>query len=108
MCDIYVSLRIIKPKGGKGKGDLGRENVRFWSLELRRPLFVWELDILNNLLGMLEGFVASDDGNSWLWKLEGSGVSIVKFCYLLLEKMCLLDDGGRESEKEHLGTYRRA
>jgi hypothetical protein len=68
-------------------------------LELQRPLFGWKLDILNNLLGTLQGFAASVDGDSWLWKPEGCGVSIVKSCYLLLEKMCLLDDGGRESEK---------
>jgi len=84
VCDIFVSLRVIKPKGGQGRGGLGRENVGFWSLELHRPLFVWELDFLMNLLEMLEGFVGSVDGDSWLWKPEGSGVSMVKSCYLLL------------------------
>jgi len=99
VCVIFVFLGVMKPKRGQGRGGLRRESVEFWSLELRRLLFVWELDILNNLLGMLEGFVGLVDGDSWLWKPEGSGVSIVKSCYLLVEKMCLLDDGGRESEK---------
>lgn len=57
------------------------------------------MDLFNNILGIFDGFVASKEGDSWLWKSEGSGGFWAKLCYLLLEKRCLIDGGVRDAEK---------
>lgn len=36
----------------------------------RRRLFVWEENLVNNLMEELEGFTLSLEENEWRWKLE--------------------------------------
>lgn len=41
-----------------------------WAFNWRRRLFVWVNAFLTELLGELEGFVASSDEDRWKWRLE--------------------------------------
>lgn len=41
-----------------------------WAFNWRRRLFVWVNALLTELLGELEGFVASSDEDRWKWRLE--------------------------------------
>jgi len=44
-----------------------------WSLNWRRRLFVWEENLLTNLLEDLKGFVWTQGEDRWWWSLEGNG-----------------------------------
>lgn len=47
--------------------------------------FVWEDNLLTELLGDLEGFVGSEVEDSWRWKLESDHFFSVKSMYSKLE-----------------------
>lgn len=65
----------------------------------RRNFFVWEEDLLNNLLEDLEGHVGSHEEDEWLWKLEEDGRFSVKSMYTKLEGMFILDNKWGTEEK---------
>jgi hypothetical protein len=72
-------------------GDLGTINalVCNWTFSWRRPLFVWENDLLGELYADLEGFRGSLEDDFWCWKLEESGAFSVKSLYRKLEGLML-------------------
>lgn len=39
-----------------------------------RPLFVWEVRLLNDLTEALDGFACSHESGSWNWRPEESGL----------------------------------
>jgi len=63
---------------------------------------VWELDIVNNLLGCIGVFEEVGECDSWEWKLEDGGCFSVKSCYSLLERMGAVDMGIGGEEKRVL------
>lgn len=69
---------------------------RVWDLSWRRPLFVWEEEMLQNLLPVLVATCGSAGVDSWRWSQGDDGEFSVESCYSLLERLCLLDDRGRQ------------
>ena len=57
----------------------------WWVFRWRRRLFVWEENILNNLLGDLEVFVRAFEEDKWRWRL-GEEVFTVNSLYGKLEE----------------------
>ena len=70
-----------------------------WDLVWRRPLFVWEEELLISLMEDLEGHRWANHEDRWSWKLEGDGVFSVKSCYLKLEKMWMGEIGWSGEER---------
>lgn len=68
-------------------GDVGAINSMDtnWTFLWRRPLFVWENELLSELLEDLESFRGSIEDGIWWWRLEGNGVFSVKSMYKKLE-----------------------
>jgi len=65
----------------------------------RHQLFVWEVGLVNNLLGCIGVFVEVGGSDAWEWKLKDGGYFSVKYCYSLLERMEAVDmeiDGGEK------------
>jgi len=56
-----------------------------WRFSWRRQLFIWEVNLFDELLGVLEGFVLGEVEDEWRWKLEKDDIFTVKSMYLKLE-----------------------
>lgn len=70
---------------------------REWRFSWRRRFFVWEEELLNNLLAVLEGHVWVDEHDHWVWKLKEERVFTVWSMYKKLETMLILENNwGRE------------
>jgi hypothetical protein len=69
------------------------------SLLWRRTLFVWEDQLVVELLVELEGTTWSDKEDRWRWELEDIGIFTVKSAYSKLERLFLMDDLRREEER---------
>jgi len=69
-------------------GDLGawEEGVWLWDLSKRRPLFVWESNLLNDILLVVVRHSSSDREDSWSWTLCHEGRYSVKSAYSHLLK----------------------
>lgn len=72
-------------------GDLGDFNTTEtnWLFSWRRPLFVWENELLMELLEDLEGFRGFLEEDVWWWRLEDNGGFTVKSMYKKLEGLML-------------------
>jgi hypothetical protein len=57
-----------------------------WNFSWRRMLFVWEEELVTNLLVSLEVFSLSSDEDSWCWRLDPDGCFSVKTAYESLAK----------------------
>jgi hypothetical protein len=55
-----------------------------WSLSWRRNFFVWEEELYNEFLALLQGVSLSVACDKWVWKADAGGVFSVKSCYSLL------------------------
>lgn len=60
-----------------------------WNFVWRRPLFVWENELLVELLEELDSFRSSIEDDFWRWRLEEKGVFTVKSMYKKLEVLML-------------------
>jgi len=70
-----------------------------WNFNWRRSFFVWEGQLLANLLEDLEGVVWSQEEDEWRWNLEDNGVFSMKSAYGKLEGLMLSEGLWREEEK---------
>jgi hypothetical protein len=57
--------------------EVGRE----WRFEWRRRFFVWEEELLNNMMEVLHGHVWTEGVDKWVWRLEDGGSFTVKSAY---------------------------
>jgi hypothetical protein len=57
-----------------------------WSLEWRRNLFVWEEDLLRDLMATLQGAALSSRADRWVWSEAADGVFTVNSCYNVLTR----------------------
>ena len=62
-------------------------------------MFVWENNLLTELLGDLDGFVGSEANDSWRWRLEEDHSFSVKLLYLKLEGREILEVNRPEGER---------
>nr|ABE87613.2 hypothetical protein MtrDRAFT_AC153125g45v2 [Medicago truncatula] len=69
----------------------------------RRRLFVWEEEILNNLLRDLHGFDRTQGEDEWCWKLEDGGRFTVSLTYKKLAEVLLVEDEWGEAEYRVFG-----
>lgn len=69
-----------------------------WNFSWRCQLFVWENNLLIELLGMLDGFERCGVDDRWRWKLEDDHIFSVKSMYLKLESRKLWEDIRPEGE----------
>ncbi|AES70378.1 hypothetical protein MTR_3g052470 [Medicago truncatula] len=60
------------------------DGVRDWSLGWVRNLFVWGFDILDRLLGVLDGKAPMEGEHMWWWNVEDNGGFLVKSSYNLV------------------------
>ncbi|MCH87355.1 ribonuclease H [Trifolium medium] len=68
------------------------EDQWVWNLRFRRDLFVWELNLLGNLLEILNGSPISIAVNSWCWKHDSCGFFLVKSAYMVLRQSTADED----------------
>jgi len=66
--------------------------VKEWSFSWRRPFFVWEEQLLINLLADLEGHVWNEGADGRGWKREEDEVFSVKSMYTKLEGLVILEN----------------
>jgi len=75
-------------------------NLREWTFSWRRRFFVWEEQLLGNLLANLEGHVWMRELDGWAWKQEEDAVFTVKSMYDKLEGLVILENNwGVEENK---------
>ncbi|MCH94887.1 hypothetical protein A2U01_0015856 [Trifolium medium] len=55
-----------------------------WDLLWRKELFVWEEDLLENLMGTLNVFHISNAQDLWVWKHDATGIFSFKLAYYVL------------------------
>jgi hypothetical protein len=86
-CNKYPRLFAISNQKEAKVGEIGVMSGTGvdWHFAWRRRLFVWEEDLLANLLLDLHGFVTSNGTDEWLWKLEDDGRFSVSSMYNKLE-----------------------
>lgn len=66
--------------------------VRDWRFSWHRRFFVWEEQLLNNLLADLDGHVWNDNADGWFWKREEDGCFTVKSMYTKLEGLLIVEN----------------
>jgi len=66
--------------------ELGRweGSVWVWNLRWRRPLFVWEADLLNQLLLVVVRNTCVARGDAWSWRFSSDGLFSFKSAYSFL------------------------
>jgi len=57
-----------------------------WNFSWRRRLFVWEEELINNLMLDIQGFDRAPGEDEWVWKLEDGGRFSVSSTYKKLEE----------------------
>ncbi|KAK2406293.1 hypothetical protein QL285_042035 [Trifolium repens] len=57
-----------------------------WQLNWRRSFFVWENDLLNDLLHILNTSIISDNEDVWTYRLDSGGLYSVTVNYVFLSR----------------------
>jgi hypothetical protein len=60
-----------------------------WNLRWRRSLFVWELNLLNELLLLINTFRPSEVVDRWVWRAEQDEIFTVKSAYNIVSSLLL-------------------
>jgi hypothetical protein len=74
-----------------GELRVGVATESVWGFTWRRPLFVWEQDLLGEMLEELHGHREGLEEDAWWWKLEENGRFTVKSMYSKLEGLRLVE-----------------
>ncbi|GAU49947.1 hypothetical protein TSUD_408420 [Trifolium subterraneum] len=56
-----------------------------WDLKWRRVLFVWEVDLLDDLMRTLNSIQITNANDNWFWKHDANGIFSVKSAYSVVE-----------------------
>lgn len=70
-----------------------------WNLGWRIQLFLWESNLIANLLARIEGTLLGEEEDKWLWTPEEEGIFSVRSSYKVLEELVFLEDGLNELEE---------
>ena len=73
---------------------------RNWELCWCRDLFVWEREILQNLLGVVEDVTLVERCDKWVWTPGEDGEFSMNYCYKLLEGLWLLEGEMNRGEEK--------
>jgi len=74
-------------------------SIREWFFVWRRQLFVWEEQLVEELLEDLVGVTWRIEEDRWRWNLEEGGAFSVKSAYLKLERLILTEDSWSHESK---------
>lgn len=66
--------------------------LRVWNTTWRRHPFLWEVNLIDNLMALLEGVILGPEVDRWEWIPDESGVFLVKSAYTVLELISILVD----------------
>ena len=105
-CEVFPRLFTISNQKEAKVGDLWwiQDDIQGWNLSWRRQPFLWEEDLVVNLLAMLEGVVRGNEEDRWVWTPEEGGGFSVRSSYKVLEEALLLDEGSPRLEEEVFAT----
>lgn len=79
------------------------DGVWSWRLVWRRNLFVWEEDLVRDLLLLLQPLILNSDANRWEWVGDVSGVYSVRSAYACLTEESLIASGFSDDQMAILG-----
>jgi len=75
------------------------EGGRLWNVRWRRQPFMWETDLIGNLMDLLEEVVLNGDRDMWVWTPDEDGLFSVKSSNAILEKIFLVEEDVGALEK---------
>jgi len=101
LCVTFSRLFSISNQKDAWVGDVCeiRDEESRWTLTWQRPMFLWEGDLLQNLLALVASFCWSGVEDSWRREPEDECFFSVKSCYTLLQSLCLLEVGVSDEEE---------
>lgn len=79
------------------------EGLITWNLDWRREPFLWEQNLITNLLALLDGFVLGSADDKWWWMPDDGGTFSVRSSYRALESIVLMEDGLNALEESVFG-----
>jgi hypothetical protein len=86
LCDLFPRLFSVSTHADKCVSDFGdwRNEVWCWMFRWRRQLFVWEGELLSQLLELLSNTTLTHEEDSWVCTIGDGGVYTVKngYCFL--------------------------
>jgi hypothetical protein len=91
---ISIAKDVMVAEAGLRENDNWR-----WALDWRRNLFVWEHDLLNELMLILNAVSLSATADRWVWLEDSSGDFSVNSCYCFLAKRGAAAAGISEVQK---------
>jgi hypothetical protein len=62
-----------------------------WDLKWRRNLFVWEADLLDDLMRTLNSIQITSTQDIWFWKHDATGIFSVKSAYSVVDLASRVD-----------------
>jgi len=72
---------------------------RHWNITWRRQPFLWEVNLIANLMALLEDVTFNGEVDKWMWMPDEDGLFSVKSTYVILQNILLVDDGVGDLEK---------
>jgi len=97
---IYPRLFSLSSQKEVKVGDVGLllGGTINWNLTWRRQPFLWEINLINNLLAILEGVNFGNEVDKWVWLSDDGGIFTVKSSYTALEPILLSEDVSAQEE----------
>jgi len=74
-----------------------------WNFDWRREPFLWEQNLITNLLALLDGFALGTFNDKWRWMPDDGGAFSVRSSYRVLEGILLLEYGLNALEESVFG-----
>lgn len=87
----FGEISLLYSLSNQKKGKVG-EGVGEWDLVWRRSPFIWEENLILELVGLLHSVRWSEAEDVWWWNPEEGGEYLVRLSYKVLEERLLLVD----------------
>jgi len=79
-----------------------------WNLLRRIQPFLWEMNLIGDLLARIDRVVLGGEADRWVWLPEEGGAYSVRSSYRVLEDFLLLDEGLSALEEEVFANLRKS